>query len=161
VIHRTASFRKGAVMVETAIVVPVMLFLLLAIIIGGLGVFHYQQTAMLACGAARYASVRGGQWETATGQKSPTQTQILDNAVLPQAVGMNSKNITISVQLIDGVTGKAKAWNSSNKGAYSLTATNEPVSNHVRVTLTYAWNPGVMWTGTLTLSSVCEMPMSF
>ena len=40
--------RRAALAVETAIVLPVMVFLLLMLIVGGIGVFRYQQVACLA-----------------------------------------------------------------------------------------------------------------
>ena len=67
---------------------PVYLLLLLSLIVGGLGVFHYQQTACLAQEAARWASVRGSDYQKDTNQPSPTTQQILQQ-VTPLAVGMD------------------------------------------------------------------------
>src|SRR5690242_13165409 len=86
--------RRGALTVEASIVMPVMMLLMLMIIVGGYGVFLYEQTALLACEAARWASVRG------QSAQPPTQQQILQNAVLPMATSMDPRNISIQVQLI-------------------------------------------------------------
>jgi Flp pilus assembly protein TadG len=147
--------------VESAVVLPVMLLLVLAILVGGIGVFRYQQTVMLACEAARWASVRGTQYQQATGQTAAAQQDILQNAVLPRAVGMDPTALTIQVQWIDQTSGTVVAWDSSNKSPFTTTAANQPVSNHVRVTIIYRWHPGVLLPGTITLTSTAEMPMSF
>ena len=159
-IRRNAAHRRGAVMLEAAIVLPVMLFLFLMIIVGGVGVLRYQQTVTLSCEAARWASVRGAQWQSATGQTSPTQQQIFDNAVAPMASGMDQNNISIQVYVVNQTTGTAVAWDSSNKSPFSLTSSNAPVATHVRVTITYPWSPGFLL-GTINLTSTCEIPMSF
>jgi Flp pilus assembly protein TadG len=158
---RSAAQRPGALTVEAAVVLPVMLFLFLMIISGGVAVLRYQQTVMLACEAARYASVHGQQYQQATGNASPTQAQIFQNAVVPMAAGMNANSLTIQVFLVNPTTAMATAWDNSNKGPWSLTATSQPVNNHVRITIDYPWTPGFIVPGTITLSSTCEIPMSF
>ena len=54
--------RRGVTLVECAIIYPLTLLLVLAIIIGGLGMFRYQEVASLAREGARYASVRGAKY---------------------------------------------------------------------------------------------------
>jgi Flp pilus assembly protein TadG len=160
-ICRSFPCRRGALTVEAAIVLPVVLFLILALIIGGMGVFRYQQVACQARDAARWTSVRGSQWHLATRQASPTQDEILKNAVLPLAAGMDTTKISIQVEWIDEVTGKVVPWDSSRKSPRTLTKANQGVTARVRVTVTYQWNPGVLVPGSLNLTSVSEMPMSF
>ena len=130
---------------EAAIVLPVMVFLLLAIVVGGMGVFRYQQVACLAREAARYASVRGTQYQQATDKASPTQDEILQNAVTPLAVGMDSSKITVQIDWINGVTGDVVAWDSAKK-TRSLTNTSVAVTNSVRV-INYVWSPGILVPG--------------
>ena len=55
--------RSGAAVVEVAIVAPVVLFFILAQIVGGLGVSRYQEIAHLARECARYASTHGGMYQ--------------------------------------------------------------------------------------------------
>ena len=88
--------RHGAVLVEGAIVYPVFLMLIFMLIIGGMGVFRYQQVACLAREAARYAAVHGSGWHKETGQTCPTSSAI-QNAVLPLAVGMDPNNLAMQV----------------------------------------------------------------
>ena len=55
--------RTGASVVEGAFVYPITFLLLLAIMVGGLGIFRFQEVAHLAREAARYASTHGGQYQ--------------------------------------------------------------------------------------------------
>jgi Flp pilus assembly protein TadG len=152
--------RRGAVAIETAIVFPVLVFLLLALIAGGLGVFRYQQTACLAREAARWASVRGSGWQQDTGQTCPTQSDIQTNAVLPLAVGMDPQQLSVQVQWVNGATGQAVAWDNSTRAPTSQNGNGNTVSNTVRVTVTYQWSPNLLAVGPLTFRSVSEVPMS-
>jgi Flp pilus assembly protein TadG len=152
--------RNGAVAVETAIVFSVLVFLLVMLIVGGMGVFRYQQTACLAREAARWASVRGSGYQQDTGQNSPTEAEIRTNAVLPLAVGMQTNGLSVQVQWVNGATGQAVNWDSSSKAPTSKTTSGDTVANTVRVTVTYQWSPGLL-IGSLDFKSVSEVPMSF
>jgi Flp pilus assembly protein TadG len=159
-IHRSLRKRRAALTVECAVVLPVMLFLLLMLLIGGIGVFRYQQVALLAREGTRWASVRGSSWALDTKQTSPTQQDILQNAVLPLAVGMDGSKITIQAEWINGQTGAATAWDSSSKNPISVAKSNQGVTNRIRVTVTYEWVPGVLLPGSVFMTSVSEVPMS-
>jgi Flp pilus assembly protein TadG len=156
----TGRRRFGSQTVEAAIVFPVLLFLLLGLILGGMGVFRYQQVACLAQEAARYACVRGGDYQDDNNQDSPSQDQILQQAVLPMAVGMDPGSLSLHVQWIDQGTSTVQDWDAASKDVKSLTQQGEYVTNTVRVTVTYQWSPG-LFIGTTTLQSVCEVPMSY
>jgi Flp pilus assembly protein TadG len=152
--------RRGAVTLETALVLPVMLFLLLMLIIGGIGVFRYQQVACLAREGARWGSVRGSAWALDMDASAATQDDILQNAVLPLAVGMDTSKITMTAELVDGETGAVTAWDSSRKSVQTLAkTTNLGVTNRIRVTVNYQWVPGVLIPGTINMTSVSEVPM--
>jgi Flp pilus assembly protein TadG len=153
--------RRGAVAVEAAVVYPVFVFVFLALVLGGVGVFRYQQVACQAREAARYASVRGGNWELETNQNSPTKQQILQQAVLPLTAGMDPTKISITVQWIDQSTGTAVDWDSAGKDVRSPTASGTYITNTVRVTITYQWSPGLLELAPANLTSTCEIPMSF
>jgi Flp pilus assembly protein TadG len=153
--------RRGALLVEGAVVYPLVLILIFMLIIGGMGVFRYQQVACLAREGARWAAVRGSDWRKETGIPSPTKNDILQQAVLPLGVGMATNNIGIQVTWIDQVSGQSLDWDAAPKHPMSVIASNnQGVSNRVRVTVTYQWIPQLFVAGPITLSSTCEIPMS-
>jgi Flp pilus assembly protein TadG len=63
--------RPGAVLVETAVVLPVVLLLLLGLLVGGMGVVRYQEVAHLAREGARYASTHAGRYAEDGQAKQP------------------------------------------------------------------------------------------
>jgi len=152
--------RRGAVVVESAVIYPLLFTLLFGLIVGGLGVFRYQQVACQAREAARWASVRGANWLKRTGSPCPTTAQISQAAVVPFAAGMDPQKLSVQVQLIDLVHGTATDWDSSNMASYSLNAAGDAVTNRVRVTVTYRWSPEFFFVGSLNLKSVSEIPMA-
>jgi Flp pilus assembly protein TadG len=156
---RRRDRRSGAHTVEAALVLPVLLFCLLTLIAGGLAVFHYQQVAFLAQEAARWACVRGEDYQEDTNQASPTVQQILQEAVLPRAVGMDASQLSLQVRWIDQATGAAQDWDAAPKHVRSITPQGTYVTNTVQVSVTYTWSPGVL-AGPFTLSSTCSLPMS-
>ncbi len=54
--------RNGAYIVEAAFVYPITFFLILAMVIGSMGIFRYQECSFLARLGARYGSVHGGNY---------------------------------------------------------------------------------------------------
>jgi Flp pilus assembly protein TadG len=154
--------RPAALAVEAAIVYAVVLFLFLALVLGGVSVFRYQQVSCQAREAARWASVRGGNWAQETNQASPTTQQILQQAVLPLAAGMDANQLTIQVWWVNQATGTAVPWDSAaSKDVQSMTATNASITNTVRVTITYKCSPNLFLAGGLTVTSTSEIPISF
>ncbi len=158
--RRTPIQRHGSLAVETALVFPVMLFLLLALIVGGMGVFRYQQVANLAQEAARWTCVRGGDYQKDNNLGSPTQAQVLQQVVLPLAVGMDPTQLSLQAQWINQGTNTTQSWDSSPKDVKSINGDGEYVTNTLRMTITYNWSPG-LFLGSITLTSVCEVPMSY
>jgi Flp pilus assembly protein TadG len=156
---RTRHHRPGVTAVESAVVLAVLLVMILAIIAGGYGVFRHQQAACLACEGARYASVRGADFKKDTDKASPTKQELIDAAIIPFAAGIDPAELQISVEWIDRGTGTVLDWDASKKDVRSLTPSGEVVSNAVRVTVVYLWNPGAIW-GSGSIRSVCEIPMS-
>ena len=69
------SPRCGAVILECAIVYPITFLLVLGMIIGGLGVFRYQEVASLAREGSRYASLHGANYQQQTGKTAATQSE--------------------------------------------------------------------------------------
>ena len=89
--------RRGATIVECAIVLPILLFFILGTVIGGMGVFRYQELATLASEGARWASVRGPRSELATGVSAATAQDIFDNAIKPRALALDPNKLSYSV----------------------------------------------------------------
>src|SRR5579871_6188328 len=121
--RRSAQRRPGSVATESVVVVPVLLFLILGTLVGGYGVFRYQQIALLAREGARYASVHGGQYQLETGNTAATPQDVYKNAILPYAVNLDLTQLSYSV-----------TWNSSNM-PYTVNSDYEkPTNNTVTVT---------------------------
>jgi Flp pilus assembly protein TadG len=151
--------RRGATTVEAAIVLPVLLLVVFAIIVGGMGVFRYQLVGHLAREAARYASVHGADWEADQNQAPLTSAQIVQNIVLPSATTLDPSQLTVTVQWVDNGTNQVLDWDSSPRTPKSLNSSGDYVTNNVRVTVRYTWIPETLLPPA-TLTSVCEIPLS-
>ncbi|HTU21569.1 MAG TPA: TadE/TadG family type IV pilus assembly protein [Gemmataceae bacterium] len=148
--RRLAPRRRGFATAESIVVLPTLLFLILATVVGGYGIFRYQQIAMLAREGARYASVHGGQYQQETGNAAATSQDVYNNAIVPYATSLDLTQLTYSV-----------SWNASNM-PYSVSSDYEtPTGNTVTVTVRYKWFPEVYLVGPITLSSTSTMPMSY
>jgi Flp pilus assembly protein TadG len=157
----STSKRTGAMAVEAALVHPVMMFIMLSLIVGGVAVFRYQQVAGQAREAARWASVRGADWRKETGQPCPTQDEIRQQAVLPLAAGMDPKSLSLEALWIDQGTGTTVDWDLAPKKPHSFTMSGSYVTNRVRVTVTYQFSPRIFFLGSIQMKSTCEYPMAF
>jgi Flp pilus assembly protein TadG len=136
--------RRGTVTVECAVVYPVTFFLLLALLIGGMGVFRYQQVASLAREGARWASVHSSDYARETGNSPATQESIR-NEILSRSAGVLDPNqLTVTVTWID-----------ENYPTRVTTNNGAARSNRVRVTVTYQWVPE-LYLGGITLTSTSE-----
>lgn len=121
--------RRAVVAVESAIVLPILLTVVLGIIVGSFAVFIYQETAALAREGARYASVHGAYYTESTAKPPTPDSEIYDNAIAPYMVGMDPANLSYSV-----------TW-----------TPNRRPGSYVSVTVTY--NLSVPLLGNLTLTS--------
>jgi Flp pilus assembly protein TadG len=140
--------RRGATTVEFAIVCPIAFFLILFTIVGGLGIYRYQQVAALAREGARYAQVHGGQYELETGNPAATPEDIYNEAILPKAVALDPNSLSYSV-----------TWDENNLPLFVDEDVQHPTGNIVTVTVTYQWLPEFYLVGpfTLTSTSVAQM----
>ncbi len=134
--HRRLS--HGAVMLETAIVLPILLLFLIGTITIGMGIFCSEQVAAVAREGARYAKVHGGQYATETGNSAATSSTI-KTAVEGLAVGLVPANLTLTA-------------NPSPVGAQGTT---------VSVTVSYSWTPLMYIAGPITLSSTSVMVVAY
>jgi Flp pilus assembly protein TadG len=146
----TVPFRAGASAVEFAVVAPVAFLFVLALVIGGMGIFRYQELASVAREASRWASVRGAQYQQDTGQPAATAQDVYNNVIAPNAIGMDTTKLSYSV-----------TWNADNRPYHTTIVNNQlvPVSNTVTVTLTYQWVPEAFFGG-YTLTSTSTLPMT-
>ena len=161
IFRRRDRARRGAAALEGAIVYPAFFMMLFMIIVGGMGVFHYQMCACLASEAARFACVRGNAWSKQAGIASPTHQQIFDQCVAPAAIAMHLPNLSISIALVDPGTGTATDWDSSTKYATTTAADGTAQTNRVRATVSYQWFPELFLAGPYTMNAVAELPMEF
>jgi Flp pilus assembly protein TadG len=151
--------RRGATTVEAAIVMPILLLMVFAIIVGGMGVFRYQLIGHLAAEAARYASVHGADWEADQNQAPLTTAQIVQNIMLPSATTLDPTQLAVTVQWVDNGKNQVQDWDSSPRTPKSLNSSGDYVTNNVRVTIRYTWIPETLLPP-CTLTSVCEIPLS-
>lgn len=158
---RPSPHRRAAIAVEAAVVYPVLFLLLFGLIVGGIGVFRYQQVTCLAGEAARWVCVRGANWEKETGNPAITAAMGRRDVVLPIGVGLEESAVTVEIHWVNGITGEAVPWDASRRLPLSRNDRDDEVSNRVRVTVTYRWSPGVFHSSGLTLKSVCEIPMAY
>jgi Flp pilus assembly protein TadG len=147
---KSGPLRRAAVLLESAFSLFVLLFLLLATVVGGYGIFRYQQMAALSREAARYASVHGGQYEAETGNPAATPTDIYNQAILPYTCNLDLARLSYTV-----------TWNSSNTPSQVTTDYEKAQTNTVTVTVSYQWIPEFFLVGPYTLRSTTTLPMSY
>jgi Flp pilus assembly protein TadG len=137
-------------MLELAIVGPITFLLVMGLLIGGMGIFRYNEVASVAREASRWASVHGTQYQTDTGKPAATAQDIYDNAIAPNAVSLDQSKLSYTV-----------TWNTSNSPYHTKIVNNTVVAvgNTVTVTITYQWLPEA-YLGGITLTSTSTVPMS-
>jgi Flp pilus assembly protein TadG len=131
--------RRGVTLVECAIIYPLTLMLILGILIGGLGMFRYQEVASLAREGARYASVHGAKYASVTGNAAADQDSVYTNAIKPRLIMLDENQLTPSVTWPDG----------DNKQGST-----------VKVQVSYIWIPEA-YLGGITLSSTSTMTVVY
>jgi Flp pilus assembly protein TadG len=148
---RRAPRRRAASLVEFAVVGPITLLLMIALIVGGLGVYRYQQVATLAREGSRYASVHGDQYAKETGNPAATADDVYQKAIVPKAAGLDTSQLSSTV-----------TWNTDNKQYHTIASNGQvvPVYNTVTVTVTYQWIPEAVFGG-LTLRSTSTATMAY
>jgi Flp pilus assembly protein TadG len=142
--------RAGFIATESVVVLPTLIFLIMATVVGGYGIFRYQQIAMLAREGARYASVHGGQYQQDTGNSAATPQDVYNTAIVPFATNLDMSQLTYKV-----------SWNSNNMPYTVGNDYETPTGNTVTVTVNYQWFPELYLVGPITLSSTSVVPMSY
>ena len=164
---RRSRSRRGATVVEFAVIAPLLLFLVFTQIIGGLGVARYQEVAHLARMAARYASTHGGTYQREgmpqqTGVAAIASSSDIRRYLKGQTLLLDPSRLQVSV-----------AWTAPS----AITPANMPtyvdtdpslippgqkvIQNNVIVTVTYQWVPEGFLPGAITMTSTSQMPMSY
>lgn len=143
---KASKARRGASSVEFGILGPAAVMLLLCPVIGGLGVFRYQQVASLARESSRWASVRGTGYQQDTGHTAATALDVCNHVIAAEAVGLDLTQLSYSV-----------TWNTDNRPYHTAIVNGNVVAitNRVSVTVTYQWVPEA-FLGGLTLTSTSE-----
>lgn len=142
--------RRGTTAVEFALAFPIAFFFILATIVGGMGVFRYQQVASLAREAARYACVHGADYQDETGNPAATPEDIYEQAIRPMAVGLRLDRLSYEV-----------TWDKNNSPLYVENDVRKPKGNTVTVTVQYEWFPEAYLVGPFTLTSTSTAQMLY
>jgi Flp pilus assembly protein TadG len=143
--------RPAATTVEFALVGALTFLLLLGLLIGGLGIFRYQQLARLARDASRWASVHGTEYASSTNSPAATAADVYNQVIAPNATGLDLSRLTYSV-----------TWNTGNSPYHTVTVNGlqVKVANTVTVTINYQWVPEA-FLGGIPLGSTSISVMSF
>jgi Flp pilus assembly protein TadG len=142
--------RRGVAAVELASVFPVVVFLVLALVVGAVGIFRYQEVCYVAHEAARYAAVHGTDYQKDTGRTAATAQDVYNNAILPRLMTLTPSGVSYSV-----------SWNKTNSASTLSADYEKPVGNTVTVTVTYSWLPELYLVGPITLTGSSTLPMSY
>ena len=159
--------RHGATAVETAVVSFIVFFLIFALVVGGMGIFRYQECAHLAREGSRFASTHGGQYhldgmDAKTGVPQIASSSDMQAYLLNKVVGLDPNFLTVSV-----------SWNAPAqyfpRNMPSFDDTNPAlvppgqitIFNYVSVTVTYQWTPEFWLTGPINLTSTSTVAMSY
>jgi Flp pilus assembly protein TadG len=153
--------------VEFAFAAGVLFLLIVGIIVGGLGVFRYQEVAHLAREGSRYASTHGGKYHldgkaAQTGVPAVSTSAHVRDYLLTRSTALEPARLQITA-----------AWSAPT----SISPINMPtyvdpdptlvppgqktIRNYVTVTVTYEWVPEAFLIGPITLSSTSTMAMSY
>jgi hypothetical protein len=133
---RASAFpaRRGLTTAECGVVYSITMLLIVGTIIEGLGVFRYQQVALLAREGARWASVHGPTYQQEMNQSAPTSDDVLANAITPKMVGLDSTQLTCTLSM---------------------------TTSTASVTLRYSWTPEAFFTTPIVLSSTSVVPITY
>lgn len=161
-LRRKQQQRRGATLLESALVYPVLFLIVLGIIFLGIAVFRYQQVSHIAREASRWAAVHGALYKQEQGRPSlTTASDVYTNSIQPQAVSMQVSGLVYSVDW--NAVGNSADDDQRRSRSVTTTVNGVPTvasrANTVTVTVTYTWNTGLF--GTIPVSSSSTMPMSY
>ena len=154
---RRQNTRAGTILVESAVIYPVLFLVVLAVVLLGVGVFRYQQVSHISREAARWASVHANKYAEENGTTAATPQDVYNNAIKPHAAGMQIEGITYSVTWNADAQGNPDKDPTRTIVVYDpITGLNKPVAqyNTVTVTVTYTWNTGLFGSIPVSCTSV-------
>lgn len=127
--------RRGAAVVEMALIGPAVVLMLIGLAVLELGAFRMNQVAAMAQEGARWAAVHGATYDSLNNRTTPVNSTDLYTAVIkPRAVGFDPQKLTYELK-----------WAEDRR-----TAT---------VTVSYRWLPEAYF-GERTFSSVATVIVS-
>src|ERR1043165_6073200 len=140
---RVPCRRSGIATVEFAVTSAVTLLLIIGLMVGGLGVYRYQEVAHLAREGARYASTHGGQYkldgkDTSTGVAAVASSDDLRTYLVTKTTLLSSQNLQVTA-----AWSAAGQFTPANMPSYSDTDPTlvppgqKVIYNYVTVTVTY------------------------
>jgi Flp pilus assembly protein TadG len=167
------SRRRGAHLVEFALVFSVTMVLLAGMAVCALNVFAYQQVAYLAREAARYAAVHAGQYQkenaaaiTAGTLPNVTDSYLTTNVVQASAVNLDPSQLQVAVNF--NTSSGSFDWddtaNNGDRWPYSAKTVNDTTyneTNTVSVTVTYTYVPVWFLPNAITVTSTAVMPVCY
>lgn len=142
--------RRGAAVLEFALVANIFFLFLIGTIVLGMGVFRFVQMAGLTREAARYAAVHGEYFQKLAADMglssgAATKQDIINNAVKAHAIALDASQLT--AQKIT-ITWNNQDWDGSPKSKGGVVA----------VQMNYTWVPEVFF-GTMILKSDSAVSM--
>ena len=155
--------RRAATTIEFAVVGAIALFFIFAMIVGGTGIFRYQEVAHLAREGCRYASTHGGNYQKDGIAKQTGVPQVISSSdvqtyLLPKAAALDTTKLTITASW----SPPAKATPINMPLYVDTSKTGEAtVQNYVTVTVSYQWCPELYLVGPITLTSTSTMPVTY
>lgn len=102
--QRRSRNRRGVAMVEAAVVLPLTIALTFGTIVAGLGAHRYNEIAYLTRLGARWASVRGPQYQTEFNTSAPTAGDVMANVIQPRLSAFKPQDLTPTLTWNTGQT---------------------------------------------------------
>ena len=167
IMKRFTSSRRGATVIEFAVVAPIIFFLMFFLIVGAMGVFRYQEVSHLAREASRYASVHGGQYiidgqPAATSVPAVTSDTDIQNYLASRTFSLDPNQLSASVSWSAPATLNPQQIPYYVDTDPTLVPPGQIViQNYVTVTVTYQWMPELILIGPITLTSTSTVAMSY
>jgi hypothetical protein len=159
--------RRATSAVEFAVVGGITLFLILALVVGGMGIFRYQEVAHLAREGSRFASTHGGQYmldgiDKKTGVPAINSSADLQTYLQSRIAGMDPAYLTVTVSWSAPAKYMPRNMPSFMDTDPSLVPPGQKtISNYVTVTVSYQWMPEWFLVGPINLTSTSTVAMSY